>query len=189
MIFWLVVAICVLIFLLFRGNNFLKVTSGILLTVIVVFGTLVLMAGGTFERIGYRYLGTHQNTGQETFVSLSSSFYQICGLKEDGSVMCWGDGRRGFPLPDEPLTAISLSDEHICGLRQDGSAVCWGSDRWRQSRPPDDERFVSISVGPEISCGLREDGASVCWGRHKYGGVDVPPGEKFTSIDVGDRYA
>ena len=187
--FWLIVAICLLIFLLFRGNKFLKVLSGILLTVIVVFGTLVLMAGGTFERIGYRYLGTYQNTGQETFVSLSSSFYQICGLKEDGSVMCWGDGRRGFPLPDEPLTAVSLSDEHICGLHQDGSAACWGSDRWRQSRPPDDERFVSISVGPEISCGLREDGAAVCWGRHKYGGVDVPPGEKFTYIDVGHRYA
>ena len=189
MIFWLVVAACVLIFLLFRGNKFLKVLSGILLTCIVIVGTLMLMAGGTFERIGYRYLGTHQNTGKETFVSLSSSFDQICGLKEDGSVMCWGDGRRGFPLPDEPLTAISLSDKHICGLRQDGSAACWGSNTWRQSSPPEGERFVSISVGPEISCGLREDGAAVCWGRHKYGGVDVPTGEKFTSIDVGDRYA
>ncbi len=187
--FWLVVAACVLIFLLFRGNNFLKVLSGILLTGIVVVGALMLMFNGTFERIGYRYLGTHQNTGRETFVSLSSSFYQVCGLKEDGSVMCWGDVPRGLPLPDEPLAAISLGGDHICGLRQDGSAACWGSDRWHQSRPPEDERFASLSVGPEISCGLREDGAAVCWGRHKYGGVDVPAGEKFASIDVGDKYA
>lgn len=185
--FWLVVAVCVLIFLLFRGNDLLKVLSGILLTGIVVVGALALLFGGTFEKLGYRYLGTHQNTGRETFVSLSSSFSQMCGLKEDGSVMCWG--ARGFPLPDEPLTAVSSSHQHICGLRENGSAACWGSDRWRQSRPPEDERFVSISVGPEFSCGLREDGAAVCWGRHKYGGVDVPTGEKFTSIDVGHRYA
>ena len=166
----------------------MRIIAGI---VVVIVGGLFLMflsTQGMFETVGIRLFGTHQSVGRETFTSLSSTFGQICGLREEGSVVCWGLGEPEFPLPDEPLMSIGISDSHICGLREDGSAACWGADRWGQSTPPADERFTSLSVGPELSCGLREDGVPVCWGSKQYGRRDLPPDERFALITVGGTY-
>ncbi len=106
-----------------------------------------------------------------------------CGLRLDGTPVCWGYPEVGIPpegedlqdflkairpglvaLPaGEELTAISSGQVHACGLRTNGTPVCWGRKR-HIGRVPEGEKFTSISAGAGFTCGLRADGAAVCWG-------------------------
>ncbi len=60
--------------------------------------------------------------------TLSSGRRHTCGLREDSSVMCWGDNQYGQASPPERETvaAISSGRGHPCGLREDGPVLCWG---------------------------------------------------------------
>ena len=74
---------------------------------------------------------------RETFTDISSGHYHTCGLREDGSVACWGDNDYGAASPPEgeTFTTISSGMGHTCGLREDGSARCWGDNSEGQSSP------------------------------------------------------
>ena len=89
-----------------------------------------------------------------------------CGLRADGSAVCWGDDRaaQSDPPPDEQFAAISAGGLHTCALREDGSPLCWGANTKGQSSPPAGTLFASISAGWEHTCALTHDGNPVCWG-------------------------
>ena len=66
----------------------------------------------------------------ETFIAISSGVAHTCGLREDGTAVCWAmieeDGLEVQPSPEgEALTSISSGAYHVCGLREDGTPVCW----------------------------------------------------------------
>ena len=52
-----------------------------------------------------------------------------CGLKTDGSVVCWGsnDYRQAMP-PDETFQQVSAGGVHTCGVKTNGQLVCWGNN-------------------------------------------------------------
>ena len=108
---------------------------------------------------------TEQPTPTERFAAISSGTLHTCGLREDGSAVCWGNNAYGEASPPEgeTFTAISSGSSHSCGLREDGSAVCWGYNRHGQSSPPERETFAAISSGTGYTCGLREDGSTRSW--------------------------
>ena len=65
------------------------------------------------------------------FVSVSTGEAHTCGLKTDGSVLCWGYNSDGQSTPpDGPFASVSAGLSHTCGVKTDGSVVCWGDDRW-----------------------------------------------------------
>ncbi len=63
-----------------------------------------------------------------TFTALAVGDQHSCGLRGDGSALCWGNN--GYGQATVPagatFTALVAGDYHTCGLRDDGSALCWG---------------------------------------------------------------
>ena len=127
------------------------------------------------------------------FVSLSAGRLHTCGVREDGSIACWGWPGPATP-PDGEFASVIVGLAHSCGLRTDGTVACWGEDRDGQTKPPAG-KFISISSGiesyrdsdtsanDEYTCGVRTDGSVICWGADR--GRATPPGGEFTAISVG----
>ncbi len=112
------------------------------------------------------------------FIQVSAGGDHTCGLRSDGSVVCWGSDEFGqLRVPaDERFTAVAAAGVHTCGLRTDGTAVCWGyttpsgedlaeaqGPLYKAPFPSEDERFTEIKAGGGITCGFRADGSVICW--------------------------
>ncbi|MYA62849.1 MAG: RTX toxin, partial [Dehalococcoidia bacterium] len=103
-----------------------------------------------------------------------------CGLREDGTGMCWG----WFTISLEgPYTAISAGRAGICALEADGAPVCWGS---RNAVPPDGISLSAINVGDTHACGLRKNGEAVCWGDNSRGKA-TPPAGRFAQSSASSQ--
>ena len=102
----------------------------------------------------------------ERLTSISTDAVHSCGLRRDGTAVCWGSNQHGkaSPPPGEKFLSVDAGASHSCGLRKDGAAVCWGSDLNDLLSAPEGERFVAVAAGERYSCGLREDGSTACWG-------------------------
>ena len=124
--------------------------------------------GATASQVVRVVAGYHDQTppAGEKLTSISTGWVHSCGLRQDGTPICWGSNQHGKASPpeSETFTSIDAGVSHSCGLRPDGTAVCWGADWYGQASLPEDERFVAINAGEDYSCGLREDGLTVCWG-------------------------
>ena len=116
--------------------------------------------------------------------SISSGNLHTCGLRADGSAVCWGLNNLGQATPPagETFAAISNGTWHTCGLRADGSAACWGWNGYGQATPPAGATFAAISSGNLHTCGLRADGSAACWGWNEYGQATPPAGATFAAI-------
>jgi hypothetical protein len=61
------------------------------------------------------------------FGSVSAGGWHSCGLRDDGSVTCWGDNSHGqSDAPAGRFTSVAAGGIHTCGLRDDASVLCWG---------------------------------------------------------------
>ena len=101
----------------------------------------------------------------EKLVSISTGWAHSCGLREDGTPVCWGSNQNGKASPPagERFKSIDAGTTHSCGLLEDGTAMCWGSDWLGELSVPEAARFAAITAGND-TCGLREDGSIECWG-------------------------
>ena len=72
------------------------------------------------------------------YTSLVIGELHTCGLRTDGSVVCWGNNEYGQASPPsgDRFTFIVAGRHHTCGIRLDGSAVCWGRNDYGQSTSP-----------------------------------------------------
>ena len=120
----------------------------------------------------------HTAGSAERLTTISNRYDHTCGLRPDGTPVCWGYNGHGQAIPPEGerLAAISSGGGHTCGLRADGTPVCWGYNLSGQAAPPAGEKFESISSGGDHTCGLRHDGTPVCWGSNA-SGQSTPPRE------------
>src|SRR5688572_6895281 len=62
-------------------------------------------------------------------VSVSAGGNHSCGLRSDGTVVCWGRNTRGQAPPVVAGTFIQVSAGwlHTCGVKADGVVTCWGA--------------------------------------------------------------
>ena len=148
------------------------------------------------------------------FVQVSVGLFHSCGLRVDGSIVCWGasgeDDRltEATGLIDSPpgtFSQISAGDLHSCALRRDGTVECWGGmlveDLFQDDTPPDakammeamlappEGQFISVSAGFHFSCGVRIDNSAECWGLAVVAGAPTPPDGKYTSVSAGGFHA
>ncbi len=144
--------------------------------------------------------GTDAGGKAPAFTSVGAGDRHTCGVRDDGSVECWGSNQRwdglfvGQAMPPEGVfVLVSAGYEHTCGVRDDGSVECWGSNQRRdglfvgQATPPGGT-FLSVSSAHEYACGVRDDGSVECWGSNEHGRARPPDGA-FASVSAGERHA
>jgi alpha-tubulin suppressor-like RCC1 family protein/pimeloyl-ACP methyl ester carboxylesterase len=125
--------------------------------------------------------------GSCTFTQVTGLGWHTCGLRPDGSVVCWGwnDYDQATP-PGGSFAQVSAGGAHTCGLRSDGSVECWGWNDSGQATPPGGS-FMQVSAGGQHTCGLRADGSVECWGLDDSGQA-TPPGGSFIQVSAGGEH-
>jgi alpha-tubulin suppressor-like RCC1 family protein len=115
----------------------------------------------------------------------------VLGVKNDGSVIAWGDNKYGqlglrvpLPLLKEPYQlgtiqnpqSVSVSDEHVLAVTVDGSLYGWGNNEYNQidSSPNrnilipkkiDLSNVIQAEAGRNFSLALTNEGKLFGWGR------------------------
>jgi len=71
------------------------------------------------------------------FTAVDAGSLHTCGLKQDGTVPCWGENGYGQSTPPGGVFAqVSAAWNHTCGLKADSTVACWGRNDYGQSTPP-----------------------------------------------------
>ena len=109
-----------------------------------------------------------------------------CGIRVDGQLACWGNGRNGQLGVGTPRGQ--------CGRRL---TACEGGPRYVNAAL----RFTKVSAGERHSCALTVDGALVCWGESSQyqtgveGAALVPtptpvlPALRFVDVAAGSTHS
>jgi len=129
-----------------------------------------------------------------SFISVSAGYDHSCGVRGDGTIVCWGDNTYWqLNVPDGTYTAVSAGSFYSCGLRTDETVVCWIHSTDGRSDDPAGT-FSAVSTGANHTCGLRTDGTVQCWGSNvggdgSHAGQSDPPAGTFVAVDVGAWYS
>lgn len=117
----------------------------------------------------------------------SPNFNSMCGVRDDGSVYCWGgglnplrsQGRTSTPLPlalPDRVTDVGVGTDYACVRLANEQTWCWGASPFEESMRPDIpadppthnpamDRFVSFGGNFGVSYGIDRDGVAWVWGR------------------------
>lgn len=120
--------------------------------------------------------------GLSNVVAVSPGGGYGMALREDGTVVTWGDrgGPDKYPVPEglAPVVAIAAGGGHRLALRADGTVVSWGAPLGPYSitPPPGLSNVVAIAAGVGHSVALKSDGTLVGWGERTSGQLSFPPG-------------
>ncbi len=116
------------------------------------------------------------------FTQLAVGEDHVCGLRADGTAVCWGRNDEGqLDVPEGMRFRQLTAGRHFsCGLRLEGTLACWGRDAadWLGG---ESGTWAMVSAGSDQLCALDAEGAAACWGS-----IDPPPeGPRYTVIGVG----
>ena len=118
---------------------------------------------------------------------------ETCGLKSDGSMLCWGNfgdfpvssafGTAYVPRPtSEGWKQVSPASGFTCGIKNDDTLVCWGNSGFGNMQPP---AGTYLAVDARAPCAIRlSDGGIVCWGVSQDWANPVPEGS-FKALSIG----
>jgi len=124
------------------------------------------------------------------FVQVAAASTYTCGLRENGTVECWGapleEYGQTLPPEGERFTQISAGTYHACGVTVDEGSVCWGTPPldYGQTEPPSAVDFLFVTVGDYHSCGITTDQNVSCWGDDSVGQVSDQTSNAL-QIDAG----
>ncbi len=120
-----------------------------------------------------------------------------CGVKNVGSLWCWGNNGSGQlgvgGDPEQPLlrpvqvgtetywASVAAGAASTCAIRNGGSLWCWGNNGQGQLGTGDTvshdtpvevapgTTWRAVDVGVSHACGVRADGGLWCWGANFFG--------------------
>lgn len=104
-----------------------------------------------------------------------------CGLKDDGTVWCWGYGgmlgdgtsnKSNAPVQVKDLTdatQLAVFASGSCALKKDATVTCWGSDFGNAPKLVEGATDITAIDAEGFTCGLKTDKTVVCWGANSYG--------------------
>lgn len=132
------------------GLSVFVVTTGLFLTVIAL--------GGCRSRIFAEKPVVYPQFGRvgndSNWKSIVAGYSHSCGIREDGSLWCWGNNEWGqvgdgttthrfVPVPIQGPRGwvdVALGDYHTCATRADGFLWCWGGHAHGSVRRSPDSR-------------------------------------------------
>lgn len=119
---------------------------------------------------------------------LSAGTDHVCGIKDDNTLICWGDNsdNQADP-PDGTFKEVSAGFYFNCALSTEGKIECWGRDTSGETSPPSG-KFIQIETGGNHACALAASGAPICWGSNTSSQVSYPPGP-FLQLTLGDAHS
>jgi alpha-tubulin suppressor-like RCC1 family protein len=118
------------------------------------------------------------------FAMVSSGAHHSCALAEDGTLECWGTGKKSggeLKVPEGRFRAVAVGLEQACGLLRDRTIVCFAGDASGSVTAPDGE-FFALASGWVHVCGIRMNGDVECWGSDFNG--EAQPHAQFTHVNV-----
>lgn len=118
-----------------------------------------------------------------TFSQISMYARYACGLRDDGTIACWGgqDRQAHVDPPGGAFITVDAGGDWACGLRPAGTIECWG----RAPAAPPAGSYRHLTVGLQNACAIADDGTVACWGNNRYGQGDPPAGVEFLSVETG----
>lgn len=116
--------------------------------------------------------------GLSGVVAIAAGYNHNLALKNDGTVVAWGNNNYGqldVPANLTGVTAIAAGAGHSLALKNDGSIVAWGRNDFGQCTTPVNLTGVTaIAAGVWHTVALQDDGAIAVWGGNYYGQCNVP---------------
>lgn len=98
------------------------------------------------------------------YVAIAAGWEYSLALRQDGSIVCWGNNQYGqaTPPPGNDYIAITAGGEHCLALKQDSSIVGWGAGtedlgefpHYGQATPPEGSYYVAIAAGDTFSLAI-----------------------------------
>ena len=129
----------------------------------------------------------------EGYVAVAPGLCHVIALKEDGSIVGWGNDEYLRDIPEgNDFVSIAAGSSYSLALRADGTIAAWGdiySGHWLDNRAvtdvPRGDGFNAIAAG-ELHClALKSDGRIICWGTDFYKPyADIPVTNNFVAIDT-----
>ncbi len=103
-----------------------------------------------------------------------SSGTAFAAIKDDGTVVTWGDGNAGGDSTGKKLThvtQIANTTYAFAALKNDGTVTTWGNSYYGgDSSKVTLTHVVSIAGSAGAFAALKDDGSVVTWGDNSYGG-------------------
>ena len=100
------------------------------------------------------------------FVQVAAGTTTTCGLRGDGTVVCWGDTTEEI-VPDGRFRLLSVGN-FACGVKLEGGVECWGGRDGPSARGVTDAPaagdFAQIDVGDVVGCAIDSGQRLHCWG-------------------------
>jgi hypothetical protein len=119
---------------------------------------------------------------------LSAGVNHVCGIKDDSTLICWGNNDYNQAAPPEgTFTQVSAGMNFNCALKTDGSLACWGRDTAGETSPPPGQ-FIQVESGGKHACALANKGVPICWGSNSSSQVAYPPGP-YQQLALGDQHS
>ena len=128
------------------------------------------------------------------FTNIAAALDHSLALKNDGSVIAWGNncfGQATVPPGLRNVTAIAAgAGGHNLALKSDGTVIAWGATNCGQATIPSGlADIAAVAAGRLYSLALRRNGTVVAWGCNFYGQLQPPPGlTNITAIAAGAHH-
>ncbi|WP_240686856.1 RCC1 domain-containing protein [Amycolatopsis suaedae] len=131
------------------------------------FGHLLALKDGRVHAWGSTLFGVTEvpAAARSGVVAISSKNLHNLALRNDGSVVSWGN-RTDVPAEARSgVTAVAAGGDHSLALKG-GGVIAWGSNRHGQATVPPQARsgVKAIAAGWNHNLVLKEDGTLVAWG-------------------------
>jgi alpha-tubulin suppressor-like RCC1 family protein len=155
---------------------------------------------------------TQVNGLGDNIVGLVAGGAHTCGIKTDGSVLCWGDNQYG-QLGDNtaitsvspkrvvglsaPVVAMSAGKSHTCAILQTSELVCWGlnsagqlgSGALQNKTHPTlvaglESNVKAVEAGAGHTCAITTNGRAKCWGNNLGGQLGIESASRQNTPSV-----
>ena len=140
--------------------------------------------------------GVHRDVGGQATAAaqVAAGHRYACGLRTEGSIVCWGDPSFGIPSPPGgTFVQVESGTSTSCAVSAAGGIQCWGLNAPGSNDAPGlppELTYKQVSIGRVAACAVRSDASIGCWGTTPASVIrDNVPAGSYASVSVGEAHA